>query len=127
MGGPAITPSKAIFFPSLFRLEDTSDQTRGDGSATLTDVESLTSLGSNGVEGLANHLDVVTGHSLLVLVFSRPAERCGFVCGREYKLVMIDLVDSIILGYIPAVRMNICGRYLWVKPLERPPSASVRT
>lgn len=42
-------------------LDDTGNQTSGDGAATLTDVEALTGLGSNRVVGLEDHLNVVTG------------------------------------------------------------------
>jgi hypothetical protein len=41
-------------------LDNTSDQTSGDSAATLTNVEALTGLGSDGVVGLEDHLNVVT-------------------------------------------------------------------
>lgn len=41
---------------------DTGDETSGNGTATFTNVEALTFIGDDGVVGLEDHLDVVTGH-----------------------------------------------------------------
>lgn len=55
------------FFPvpflSIYYLfDDTGDETGCDGTTTLTDVEALASVSDNGVVGLEDHLDVVSGH-----------------------------------------------------------------
>lgn len=64
-------------------LEDTSDDTSGDGATTLTDVEALSLLnGKRLVEG-ADHLDVVTGHDHLgvsVLGAFGPVNSSSLVC-----------------------------------------------
>jgi hypothetical protein len=60
-------------------LNDTGDQTSGDGTATLTDVEALAGLGSDGVVGLQDHLDIVTGHDALGQITVREAEIAGLI------------------------------------------------
>lgn len=69
-------------------LEDAGDETGGDGTATLTDVEALTLLNGEGLVDLADHLDVVTGHDHLgvgVLGSLGPVESGGLVCGVSAK------------------------------------------
>jgi len=55
-------------------LKNTGDQTGGHSAATLTDVEALTSLGSDWAVSLEDHLHVVTGHDHLGLVITGEAE-----------------------------------------------------
>lgn len=67
-------------------FDDTGDKTSGNCSSTLTDVESLTGFGSDGVQSGADHFDIVTWHGHLVLVLSGEAELSGLVCAiRQYK------------------------------------------
>lgn len=58
---------------------DSCDQTSSDSPATLTNVEALTSLSSNRVVGLQDHLDVVTRHNSARLVAVREAEVSSLV------------------------------------------------
>jgi hypothetical protein len=71
-------------------LEDTSDKTRGDGTTTLTDVESLTGFGGNGTVCLQDHLDVVTGHDLLGLVVTGEAESSSLIYNTLAKNCYVE-------------------------------------
>lgn len=86
-------------------LEDTSDQTGGDGTTTLTDVESLAGFGGNGTVCLQDHLDVVTGHDLLGLVVTGEAESSSLIYNTLVNKFLRTLTED-----IPAVRMKAWGR-----------------
>jgi hypothetical protein len=63
----------------LLGFDDTSDETSSDSATTLTDVEALAGLGSNGAVCLQDHLDVVTRHDHLRLILAGEAEGGGLV------------------------------------------------
>lgn len=63
-------------------VHDAGHQASGDGATTLTDVETLASLSSNGAKGLEDHFDVVTGHHTLGLVLTGEAQVGGFICEK---------------------------------------------
>jgi hypothetical protein len=67
-------------------LNDTGDQTSGDGAATLTDVETLTGLGSDGVVGLEDHLNVITGHDTSGEITIGEAEITGLIGSTDVHL-----------------------------------------
>lgn len=60
-------------------VQDTGDQTGGDGTATLADVEALTVVSSNMAVGLKDHLKVVAGHRSPGHVPVREAEVGGLI------------------------------------------------
>ena len=86
-------------------LEDTGDETSGDGTTTLTDVESLTGFGGNGTVCLQDHLDVVTRHDLLGLVVTGEAEGSSLIYNTLANASLCQVT-----GDIPAVRMKAWGR-----------------
>lgn len=61
-------------------LNHASDQTGGNGTATLTDVETLTGLSSDRTVGLEDHLNVVTGLDTVRLVLTGEGEVTRLVC-----------------------------------------------
>lgn len=71
-------------------LEDTGDETSGDGTTTLTDVESLTGFGGNGTVCLQDHLDVVTGHDLLGLIVAGEAESSSLIYNTLAKNIYVE-------------------------------------
>lgn len=105
-------------------FDDTGDETGGDGSSTLTNIETLTGFSGDRVQGGADHLDVVSRHGHLVLIrFVGEAQLGSLV----WAIVSINGEEISKSDHVPAVRINICGRYLLENPDLRPPSASVRT
>lgn len=78
-------------------LKDLGDQTSGDGSSTLTHVEALSRLQNVGLVELADHLDVVTGHNLLVggvLGALGPCEVGALVSSSDEHLGPVVLAES---------------------------------
>ena len=61
-------------------VHHTGDQTGGDGAATLTDVEALTSLSSDGPVGGEDHLNVVTGLDAARLITIGEGEVTRLIC-----------------------------------------------
>lgn len=60
-------------------VEDTSDDTSGDGTTTLTNVEALVVLNGNRAVSLEDHFDVVTGHGAAAGVFTLERESTRLV------------------------------------------------
>ena len=78
-------------------LENAGNQASGDGTATLTDVETLANLNSVGVDQSSNHLDVVTGHDHLVgsiLGTLREGQINRLIRGTEVELRAVVLVET---------------------------------
>lgn len=61
-------PFSFFLLCSYYLFQDTGDETGCDGTATFTDVEALAGIGDDGVVGLEDHLDVVSGHDHLGFV-----------------------------------------------------------
>lgn len=81
----------------LALLDDASDQTGGNGLATLADVDALASLDSDGVVQGGKHLDVVTRHDHLgagVLGTLGEEEGAGLVGGADEHLGAVVLVET---------------------------------
>jgi hypothetical protein len=66
-------------------VHHTGDQTSGDGAATLTDVEALTSLGGDGAVSSEDHLDVVTGLDAAGLVTIGEGEVTRLICNHMVR------------------------------------------
>lgn len=76
-------------------LEDTGDETSGNGASTLTHVESLAGLEHVWLVQLADHLDVVTRHDLLVLLDTLgPGKRAALVCRSDEHLGPVVLAEA---------------------------------
>lgn len=78
-------------------LEDTGAETGSDGSATLTDVESLTDLDGVGVAHGDDHLGVVTGHDHLaagVLGSLGEGQVDGLIGSSEVELGSVVLLEA---------------------------------
>ena len=76
-------------------LNDASNETSGNGPATLTDVEALTLLDGNGLVDLADHLDVVAGHDHLVLLGTLgPGKSGGLVGGTDEHLGLVVVGET---------------------------------
>jgi hypothetical protein len=76
-------------------LNDASDETSGDGPATLTDVEALALLDGDGLVDLADHLDVVTGHDHLALLGALgPGKSGGLVGGADEHLGLVVVGET---------------------------------
>lgn len=76
-------------------LNDASDQTSGHSPATLTDVEALTLLKSDGLVNLADHLDVVTGHDhLAILGTLRPCEGRSLIGSTDEHLGLVVVGEA---------------------------------
>lgn len=78
-------------------LHDTSAQTSSDGSATLTNVESLTNLDGVGVGHGDNHLDVITGHDHLavgILGALGEGQVNRLISGSEVELRSVVLLET---------------------------------
>lgn len=76
-------------------LDDASDETSGDGAATLTNVETHTLLDSDGLVDLADHLDVVTGHDhLAILGALGPGEGSGLVSSTDEHLGLVVVCEA---------------------------------
>lgn len=76
-------------------LKNASNDTGGDGPATLADVEALALLGGDGLVDLANHLDVVAGHDhLAVLGALGPGEGGGLVGGADEHLGLVVVAEA---------------------------------
>lgn len=76
-------------------LNDASDETSGDGPATLTDVEALALLDGNGLVDLADHLDVVAGHDHLVLLSALgPGKSGGLIGGTDEHLGLVVVGEA---------------------------------
>jgi hypothetical protein len=87
----AVISSKRI----VCLLNDASDETSGDGPATLTDVEALTLLDGDGLVDLADHLDVVTGHDHLALLGALgPGKSSGLVGGADEHLRLVVVGET---------------------------------
>jgi hypothetical protein len=76
-------------------LDNASDETSGDGPATLTDVEALALLDGNGLVDLADHLDVVTRHDHLALLGALgPGKSGGLVGGTDEHLRLVVVGEA---------------------------------
>lgn len=69
------------FYAIYYLFDDTGDETGGDSTAAFTDVKALACVSDDGVVGLENHLDIVTGHDQLggIGLALRPVEGSGLV------------------------------------------------
>lgn len=87
---------RLLVFPLLsYLLENTGNETGSDCASTLTHVESLTCLENVGLVKLADHLDIVTGHDLLVLLNTLgPAERTALVGRSDEHLWPVVLAET---------------------------------
>lgn len=78
-------------------LDDASAETSSNGSATLTDVESLTDLNSVGMAHGDDHLGVVTGHDHLasgILSTLREGQVDGLISSSEVELRSVVLLET---------------------------------
>lgn len=78
-------------------LDDASAETSSNGSATLTDVESLTDLNSVGMAHGDDHLGVVTGHDHLaggILSTLGEGQVDGLISSSEVELRSVVLLET---------------------------------
>ena len=90
-------PPKCVSLMLLFSylLNDTGNETGSDCASTLTHVESLTCLEHVRLVKLADHLDVVTGHNLLVLLDTLgPGEGAALVGSSDEHLRPVVLAET---------------------------------